>query len=224
MLISRGASIPVLPVENVILVTAFGKHTRKIRSQVLTEFYIGDEKFEVVFLLSPKLANEAILGCEFLKEYGIRLDFRKENLCYVREGSLRCHSFMQGATEGSVCMSTLSPSCDQPCPGQRPLSSAVITRPTFQSKPCTKPLHSQATGTESLQIMVDQASKGDICGVLTVRESQYVDELTEETRVIEPSLNGTESGHNHSEERDERGKVSRRKGADIKCQKATLQR
>jgi hypothetical protein len=45
-------------------VIAFGKRTRKIKSQVLAEFYIGDDEFEVVFLVSPQLTNEAILGCE----------------------------------------------------------------------------------------------------------------------------------------------------------------
>jgi hypothetical protein len=91
------------------------------------------------------------------------------------------------------------------------LSPAVITCPTFPSEKDIETPHPLTIGkADSLKIMVNQASNGDNCGVLTVRENQDVDELIEETRVIGPSLFGTESDHKHSEERDARGKVSSR--------------
>jgi hypothetical protein len=64
----KGLEIPVLPVENVILVTAFSKRSKRIRRQALLEFSIGDDVFETTFMISAQLANDAIIGCQFLKE------------------------------------------------------------------------------------------------------------------------------------------------------------
>jgi hypothetical protein len=64
--------IPALPVENVVLVTAFGRRSTKIRKQVLLEFKIEDE-FEGVFMISSQLNNDVIIGCRLLKDYDINL-------------------------------------------------------------------------------------------------------------------------------------------------------
>jgi hypothetical protein len=55
--------ISVLPLENVVLVTASGRRTKKIRKQALIEFKIGENEFEGVFMISPQLVNDAIIGC-----------------------------------------------------------------------------------------------------------------------------------------------------------------
>jgi hypothetical protein len=70
-------NIPVLPVEHVVLVTAFGKHSKRIKQQALMEFATGNDLFESVFIISSQLTNEAIIGCQFLKEYGISINFGK---------------------------------------------------------------------------------------------------------------------------------------------------
>jgi hypothetical protein len=74
-LVKSGVEVPVLPLENVVLVTAFGRRSRKIRSQALIEFTIGRGIFEGVFMISPQLTSEAIIGCQLLKEYGININF-----------------------------------------------------------------------------------------------------------------------------------------------------
>jgi hypothetical protein len=79
-------NILVLPVENVVLVAAFGKHTNKIRKQILIEFKIGEDKFEGVFMISPQLTNDAIIGCQLLNEYEINIQFGKGTISYLRDG------------------------------------------------------------------------------------------------------------------------------------------
>jgi hypothetical protein len=70
-------------VESVVLVTAFGKESNKISKQALVEFNLGKDNFEANFLISPQLINEAILGCQFMKGYGITLSFETESFTYV---------------------------------------------------------------------------------------------------------------------------------------------
>jgi predicted aspartyl protease len=84
-LIKSGVRLLSLPVEGVVLVTAFGKRSNRIRQQTLTSFEIEEDTFESVFLISPQLSNQAIIGCQTLKEYGIRLDFKRESISYVRD-------------------------------------------------------------------------------------------------------------------------------------------
>jgi hypothetical protein len=91
-------AVPQLPLENIVLATAFGKHSNRIRWQALIEFTVGKDLFEGVFMTMPQLANEAIIGCQLLKEYGISLNFSKESFksfSYAREGELREHLFSQ---------------------------------------------------------------------------------------------------------------------------------
>jgi hypothetical protein len=41
-LIDSGSDIPTLPLENMILVTAFGKRSNRVKKQVMIEFSIGE--------------------------------------------------------------------------------------------------------------------------------------------------------------------------------------
>jgi hypothetical protein len=47
-----GLEIPVLPVENIILVTAFGKRSKRIRRQALLEFSISHDVFQTTLVIS----------------------------------------------------------------------------------------------------------------------------------------------------------------------------
>jgi hypothetical protein len=60
-LLKAGIEVPELPLENVVLVTAFGKRSNRIRRQALIEFTIGNDLFEGVFMITPRLASEAII-------------------------------------------------------------------------------------------------------------------------------------------------------------------
>jgi hypothetical protein len=94
-LIKAGIEAPELPLENMVLVTAFGKRSQRIRRQALIEFTIGNDLFEGVFMITPRLTNEAIIGCNLLKEYGFNINFATESFSYTREGELREHLFSQ---------------------------------------------------------------------------------------------------------------------------------
>ena len=45
-------------------------------------------------MVSPRLSNDAILGCQFLKEFGIVIDFKHESINYVRGDVKREHAFV----------------------------------------------------------------------------------------------------------------------------------
>jgi hypothetical protein len=80
--IQSGVEISVLPVEHV-LVTAFGKRSKRIKQQALSEFTVGNDLFESVFMVSFQLTSEAIIGCQFLKEYDVSINFDRGTFIYV---------------------------------------------------------------------------------------------------------------------------------------------
>jgi hypothetical protein len=97
-LIKLGAGVPTLPLENITLVTAFGKQANRIKKQAMIECAIGSNFFESNFFISPQLINDAILvGCQFLKEYGITLDFKRGSFTYFKDGRVQEQLFIQPA-------------------------------------------------------------------------------------------------------------------------------
>jgi hypothetical protein len=78
-LIQTKKDIPTLPVENVRLVTASGRRSNKIKTQALIEFTLGEDEFESIFLISPQLTHDVILGCQLLKEHGMSINFEEEH-------------------------------------------------------------------------------------------------------------------------------------------------
>jgi hypothetical protein len=54
---------------------------------------VGSDFFESVFMVSSQLTNEAITGYQFLKEYGVSINFDRGTLSYVRGGILREQPF-----------------------------------------------------------------------------------------------------------------------------------
>jgi hypothetical protein len=61
----------------------------------MLEFAIGEDDFEGVFMISPQLANEAIIGCQLLKECSININFERGSISYVRDGIFRQQYFEQ---------------------------------------------------------------------------------------------------------------------------------
>jgi hypothetical protein len=96
-LIEAGVSVPTLPLDNVALVTAFGRLTKRIRKQGLLEFFVGEDRFETIFLISPQLINSAILGSSLARQYGITIDFMTKCFHYEKDGSMRGNSFEQSS-------------------------------------------------------------------------------------------------------------------------------
>jgi hypothetical protein len=84
-LTAAGVVIPILPVEGVVLVTAFGRRSKRIRRQALFEFEIGQHVFETILLVLPQLNNDAIFGCQFLRENAVIIDFNTGMFTYSVE-------------------------------------------------------------------------------------------------------------------------------------------
>ena len=82
-----------LPLSGVVLITAFGKKSNRIKNQALLEVQIGEDKFESVFLIVPQLINDMIIGCQLLQEYGIIFDFTDRALKYVKDGITKKYAF-----------------------------------------------------------------------------------------------------------------------------------
>jgi hypothetical protein len=103
-LLETGLPVPTLPVQGVVLVTAFGRRSKRIRRQALIEFSIGRDVFETIVLVAPQLNNDAILGCQFLREHGVTINFRSEKFTYVRHGETREQPFAPRAKlQGACC-------------------------------------------------------------------------------------------------------------------------
>jgi hypothetical protein len=160
-LIKAGAQIPVLPVENVVLVTAFGKKSKRIRQQVLIEFTMEDDFFECIFLISSQLKNEAIIGCQFLKEYGICIDFCREIISYVRGDVKKELAFVnkdriRSARRNDPRQAREPILQNNPSAGQKPehpsadCGDHVITRPSHS---CSKPTPHQTLATSHERVL-----------------------------------------------------------------------
>jgi hypothetical protein len=129
-LIDAGLQVPTLPVEGVVLVSAFGRRSKRIRRQALIEFSIGRDVFETIVFVSSQLNNDAILGCQFLRESGVTINFGSETFTYVRHGETREQKFAPRAPLQGACCND-NGEVPEPndtryrLPGQRPYNSSA---------------------------------------------------------------------------------------------------
>jgi hypothetical protein len=145
-----GTNIPVLPVENIVLVTAFGRRSNKIRIQAYVEFTIGADRFEQVLLVSSQLKND-IIGCQFLKEFCVCIDFYKGAISYVRHGVLKEHEFVtsvkpQSAIDNGCGQAKAAVLSKPPSTAQKPhtlLAECDDLIPKGAVNDSSKPSHSQ---------------------------------------------------------------------------------
>jgi hypothetical protein len=86
--------VPLLSVEHVVLVTAFGKRFKRIKRQALIVFTVGNNLFESVFMVSSSLRIKQLLVVNFKKKDGVSINFDRGTFSYVRGAELREHSFM----------------------------------------------------------------------------------------------------------------------------------
>jgi hypothetical protein len=63
---------------------------------------MGTDLFEGVFTGASQLRNDAIIGCQFLKEYGICINFSKGSISYVRDDVLIEQAFITKARLQSI--------------------------------------------------------------------------------------------------------------------------
>jgi len=78
-----------------MLVTVFGSRSRGIKKQVYILFFIGDDCFEHVFLVSGQLRESLLIGADFLQEYRLVVNFNC--LMYEVEGNMKECTFTNKA-------------------------------------------------------------------------------------------------------------------------------
>jgi hypothetical protein len=89
-----GIDVCTLPLERVVLIIAFGRRSNK---QAMVEFTVGEGKFKGVFMVSPRITNDVISGCQFLEEYAGSIDFKKGSLTCTTDGCVKEQAFHQSA-------------------------------------------------------------------------------------------------------------------------------
>ena len=77
-----------LQLQRAVLVTAFDSRSQRITKRVYNQFYISDNCFEHVFLVSDQLIESLLIGADFLQEYGLVVNFKTNCLMYEMEGGL----------------------------------------------------------------------------------------------------------------------------------------
>ena len=76
-------SIMELPVQSVVLMSAFGNKTSRVKRQAMISFTINGDEFENNFLISPQLVSPGILGADFLYEYKLSIDLGSGHITRV---------------------------------------------------------------------------------------------------------------------------------------------
>ena len=74
-----------LKLQSPVRVTAF---SRRIKKQVYIPFFIGDDYFEQLFLVSGQLI-ESLIGVDFLQQYGLVANVKTDCLKYEAEGNTK---------------------------------------------------------------------------------------------------------------------------------------
>jgi hypothetical protein len=78
-LTNRAVKFLSIPVVNRVLHSAFGKKSKRIKTQALVEFKVRSEIYEQVALIAPDLVVDMLLGVDFFDEYKIHIDFRSKS-------------------------------------------------------------------------------------------------------------------------------------------------
>jgi predicted aspartyl protease len=88
-----GVELLTLPVSNVILASAFGAKSSRVKKQALISFKIDNQEYEVVTLVASKLTMDIILGVDYLRSYHVVLNFNEAHLETRIEYIVYRHSF-----------------------------------------------------------------------------------------------------------------------------------
>jgi hypothetical protein len=82
ILLEEGGRAEGLPVTCLVLTSAFGNKSSRIKVQALITFQLGEESFDRVFLISSQLTSQILLGADFLYHHKFSIDFKEE--CLIR--------------------------------------------------------------------------------------------------------------------------------------------
>jgi hypothetical protein len=83
-----------LPTQHVNLLSAFNKKSNRIKRQAMMDIKIGDVNINQIVLLSPQLLIDAILGLDFLVEYGAVINFEEHSITLKINGECTKYKFI----------------------------------------------------------------------------------------------------------------------------------
>jgi hypothetical protein len=66
-----------MPIQNIVLVSAFGNRTRRIKKQAMVEVTIHEYVFDHVFLVSAQIVTPLILGMDYLLSGNAVMSFKE---------------------------------------------------------------------------------------------------------------------------------------------------
>jgi hypothetical protein len=90
---SVGVETLELGVQNAVLVSAFENKTRCIRAQAMLPIRIADIVVDHIFLISPQLLTQALLGVDFCQMNNIIINFPAQCFTMERDGKVSRHHF-----------------------------------------------------------------------------------------------------------------------------------
>ena len=82
---SEGLEVLELGVQHAVLVTAFGNKSKRIRLQAMMPICIDDIVMDQIFVISPQLLSQALLGVEFCRMNNIIIKFPEQYFTMERE-------------------------------------------------------------------------------------------------------------------------------------------
>ena len=85
---SEGVKGLELGVQNAVLVSAFGNKTKRIRVQAMMPISIDGIVVDHIFLISPQLLTQALLGVDFCRMNNIIINFPEQWFTMERDGKI----------------------------------------------------------------------------------------------------------------------------------------
>jgi hypothetical protein len=90
---SEGVKGLELGVQNTVLVRAFGSKTKCIRMQAMLPIHIDNIVVDHIFLISPQLLTQALLGVDFCRMNNVIINFLEQCFTVKRDGKVSRHHF-----------------------------------------------------------------------------------------------------------------------------------
>ena len=81
-----GRTLPILPVNNIILIGATGRQNKTIRKQVSVNVISKGIAINMVFLIATGLPFSILVGCDILRRNSAIIDLSKEKVSLFTEG------------------------------------------------------------------------------------------------------------------------------------------
>ena len=106
---SEGVEGLEVGVQNAVLVSAFGNKTKCMRVQAMMPILIDDIVVDHIFLISPQLLTQALLGVDFCRMNNIIINFPEQCFTMERDGNVSRHHFAYDNNIHSISIGDLGP-------------------------------------------------------------------------------------------------------------------